>query len=247
VTTPDEFAIDAAAFRAALLEQRRMKLKGGLYHLTQIVMAYNSNHIEGSQLTAEQTRYLYETNTVVGDARVDDVVETVNHFRLFDRMLDSVGTDLTAARIREYHALLKSGTSDADKEWFAVGDWKRVANVVGGRDTTPPSEVGPAIDGLLADYAGRTLTFEDICDFHYRFESVHPFQDGNGRIGRLILFEQCLAHGLMPFIVLDDEKAFYYRGLAAYDDEPGFLRDTFRHFQDSYAAAFAKYVAAPEE
>jgi Fic family protein len=240
----DGYAVDPAAVRDALLEQRRMKLPGGLYHLNQIVMAYNSNHIEGSQLTAEQTRYIYETQTVVGDARVDDVVETVNHFRLFDAMLDAVGTPLTAKRIREYHAILKTGTSDADKDWFAVGGWKQVANVVGGRDTTPPAAVGAEIEALLAAYPpDRSMAFEDICDFHYRFESIHPFQDGNGRIGRIVMFEQCLSHKVMPFIVLDDQKQFYYRGLGEYDDQPGYLRDTFRHFQDRYVAAFGKFVA----
>ena len=242
----DEYAIDAARFRDTLVEQRAMKLAGGLYHLTQIVMAYNSNHIEGSQLSAEQTRYIYETHTVMGDARVDDVVETVNHFRLFDAMLDSVGTPLTVKRIRDYHAILKAGTSDADKDWFAVGGWKKRANVVGLRETTPPALVGAAMDDLVAAYPGR-MTFEDICDFHYRFESIHPFQDGNGRVGRIVLFEQCLASGIMPFIVLDDDKLYYYRGLAEYESEPGYLRDTFRHFQDRYYEAFAKFVAEPGE
>ena len=242
----DEFAIDATRFREALLEQRAMKLKGGLYHLNQIVMAYNSNHIEGSELSIEQTRYIYETHTVAGDARVDDVTETVNHFRLFDAMLDAVGTPLTTKRIRRYHAILKAGTSDSDISWFAVGGWKKRANVVGGHDTTPPSRVGAAMKELLAAYQGA-MTFEDITDFHYRFESVHPFQDGNGRIGRIVMFEQCLANGIMPFIVLDDEKLLYYRGLAEYESEPGYLRDTFRHFQDRYYAAFAKFIAEPGE
>ncbi|MDR1077907.1 MAG: Fic family protein [Propionibacteriaceae bacterium] len=242
----DEYAIDAGRFREALLEQRAMRLKGGLYHLTQVVMAYNSNHIEGSQLSAEQTRYLYETGAVSGDARFDDIVETANHFRLFDAMLDAVGSPLTTTRLRRYHAILKNGTSDSDKEWFAVGGWKRRANVVGGRDTTPPALVGAAVDELLAAYPSP-MTFEDVTDFHHRLESIHPFQDGNGRVGRIVLFEQCLANGLMPFIVLDDEKLFYYRGLAEYESEPGYLRDTFRHFQDRYHAAFAKFLAAPGE
>ncbi|MDR1265775.1 MAG: Fic family protein [Propionibacteriaceae bacterium] len=237
----DEYAVDAERFREALVEQRAMRLKGGLYHLTQVVMAYNSNRIEGSQLSAEQTRYLYETRTVSGDARVDDVVETVNHFRLFDAMLDAVGTPLTVARLRQYHAILKNGTSDSDKEWFVVGGWKRRPNVVGGHDTTPPALVGAAVDELMAAYPGP-MGFEDITDFHHRFESIHPFQDGNGRVGRIIMFEQCLTNKIMPFIVLDDEKLFYYRGLAEYQSEPGYLRDTFRHFQDRYAAAFAKFL-----
>ncbi|MDR1768517.1 MAG: Fic family protein [Propionibacteriaceae bacterium] len=221
-----------------------MRLPGGLYHLTQVALAYNSNRIEGSQLSPEQTRYIFETRTVIGDARVDDIIETSNHFRAFDRMLDNVGAELTATRIREYHAILKTGTSDAQKEWFAVGDWKRRPNVVGGRETTPPAQVGIEIDALLAAYPGP-MAFEDICDFHHRFESIHPFQDGNGRVGRIVMFGQCLANAVLPFIVTDDEKLYYYRGLAQYDDEPGYLRDTFRHFQDRYVAAFARFAADP--
>jgi Fic family protein len=244
VTSADEHSIDGWAFREALLEQRAMRLKGGLYHLTQIAMAYNSNRIEGSQLSAEQTRYVYETQTITGDARVDDVVETANHFRMFDRMVDSVGQPLTARDIRHYHAILKTGTTDADKPWFAVGDWKKRPNVVGGQETTPPALVAAQIDGLLSAYPGE-MTFNDICDFHHRFESIHPFQDGNGRVGRLIMFGQCLANGIMPFIVLDQDKAYYYRGLGEYDDDPTYLRDTFRHFQDRYKDAFGKFVADP--
>ena len=242
MTGHDEFAIDAGRFREALLQERSMSLKGSLYHLNQITFAYHSNRIEGSRLSADQTRYLYETRTITGEARLDDVVETTNHFRLFDAMLDSVGTPLTAARIREYHTILKTGTSDADKDWFAVGGWKTRENIVGGRDTTPPGFVGVAIDDLIAAYPGD-MTFEDICDFHHRFESIHPFQDGNGRVGRIIMFAQCLDNDIMPFIVLDDDKFYYYRGLTEYESEPGYLRDTFRHFQDRYHAAFAKFLA----
>lgn len=237
----DEYAFDAAKFRSALLEQQAMRLAGGLYHLNQIQLAYNSNRIEGSLLSADQTRYLFETRTVDGPARVDDIVETTNHFRLFDRMLAAIGEPLSAARIREYHALLKAGTSDAEKSWFAVGDWKRLPNEVGGRETTPPSLVAAAVDELLMLFPGR-MTFDDVCEFHWRFESIHPFQDGNGRVGRMLMFEQCLANDIMPFIVLDDEKFFYYRGLAEYGTEPGFLRDTFRSFQDRYNATYRKYL-----
>ncbi|MDR1998860.1 MAG: Fic family protein [Frankiaceae bacterium] len=241
MTASDEYAIDAARFRDALLEQRAMRLAGGLYHLNQIQLAYNSNRIEGSQLSSEQTRYLFETQTVDGPARADDVVETTNHFRIFDVMLDAVGSPLTAQRIREYHRILKSGTSDSALDWFGVGDWKRVPNVVGGTDTTPPELVGTAIDDLLAQYPGP-MAFADICDFHWRFEAIHPFQDGNGRVGRIIAFEQCLTHGIMPFIVLEDDKFFYYRGLREYAAEPGFLRDTFRAFQDRYHATYRQYI-----
>jgi Fic family protein len=237
----EEYPVSAARFIAALREQRRMRLKGGLYHLTQIQMAYNTNRIEGSRLSEDQTRYIYETRTVMGDALLDDVAETVNHFRPFDLMIDHAGQAVMAETMKEYHRLLKVGTSDADKTWFAVGDWKREPNEVGNRTTTAPDDVEGAIADLLARTA-TSITFEDICDFHWRFESIHPFQDGNGRIGRLLLFEQCLAHGIMPFVVLEAEKAFYYRGLDRYDAEPGFLRETFRHFQDSYYAQFAALI-----
>jgi Fic family protein len=239
----DEYTIDARVFARTLVEQRQMKLKGGLYHLTQIQMAYNSNRIEGSQLSAEQTLAIYETRSVDGHALVDDIVETANHFRLFDQMLDAMGKPFTADRIKEYHRILKTGTSDADKNWFVGGGWKSLANVVGDTPTTPPHEVGAAIDQLLARFpVGHALAFEDICDFHAAFERIHPFQDGNGRIGRIIMFGQCLASGIMPFIVSDDEKSFYYRGLREYADEPGFLRDTFRHFQDTYHTDFRQFV-----
>ncbi|MDR0415964.1 MAG: Fic family protein [Propionibacteriaceae bacterium] len=238
-----DWPVDPRRFAAALAEQRTMRLKGGLYHLNQVQMAYNTNRIEGSRLDEEQTRLIFETRTVDGPAAVDDVVETANHFRMFDRMLDGLGEPLTVGRIKEYHRLLKTGTSDADKEWFAVGEWKRVPNTVGGVPTTPPAAVAAAMDGLLARYpAGRPLGFADVCDFHAGFEAIHPFQDGNGRVGRLILFQQCLENALMPFIVLDEEKLFYYRGLSAYEDEPGFLRGTFRHFQDRYCETYGAYV-----
>lgn len=219
-----------------------MKLKGGLYHLNQIQMAYNTNRIEGSQLTEDQTRYIYETRTVLGDALVDDVVEASNHFCMFDMMLDQVGKPFTAEALKDYHRVLKTGTADAEKSWFAVGDWKRLPNVVGNQaETTPPDKVAQAIDDLLSKTPSQ-MGFEDICDFHHRFESIHPFQDGNGRVGRLVMFGQCLANGIMPFIVTDDEKAFYYRGLAEYDETPGFLRDTFRHFQDLYYERYRRYL-----
>ncbi|MDR0959112.1 MAG: Fic family protein [Propionibacteriaceae bacterium] len=243
----DEYAIDPRLFREALIEQRASRLKGGLYHLTQVQMAYNSNRIEGSRLTEEQTRYIYETHAVEGPALVDDIIETNNHFRLFDSMLDSVGQPLDSRRVKEYHRILKTGTADAAKDWFAVGDWKKVPNVVGGRETTPPDEVDAAMTRLLDTApAPGSMTFDDICDFHHAFETIHPFQDGNGRVGRIILFQQCLAAGIMPFVILDNEKMFYYRGLSEYDSQPGFLRDTFRHFQDLYYAAFEKFVPRAE-
>ncbi|WP_197517550.1 Fic family protein [Microbacterium karelineae] len=240
--------MSAERFAAALREQRAMKLTGGIYHLTQVQLAFNTNRIEGSRLSEDQTRFIYETRTVTGDAPVDDVIETVNHFRAFDAMIDHVGQPITADTLKEYHRLLRSGTSDAEKEWFAVGDWKRVKNEVGGMATSPPEDVGADIDALLAE-APAQMTFEDVTDFHVRFEQIHPFQDGNGRVGRLVMFEQTLASGIMPFVVLDAEKHYYYRGLSEYDSEPGFLRETFRHFQDAYYARYASFVPrapAPE-
>jgi len=240
--TKDEFTIRAAQLISTLQEQRAMKLKGGLYHLNQIEMAYNTNRIEGSQLSEEQTRYIYETKTISGEAlSVDDITETNNHFRAFDAVIDNYRDPITVETIRNYHWLLKQGTSDAAKPWFAVGDWKRVPNAVGGRDTCPPDQVSSAIDTLLQTTPAH-LNFHDICEFHYRFEIIHPFQDGNGRVGRLLMFQQCMANNIMPFIVLDNKKELYYRGLSKYEDEPGFLIDTFRSFQDTYFAKYAKYV-----
>ncbi|MDR0435474.1 MAG: Fic family protein [Propionibacteriaceae bacterium] len=240
----DELPVDATSFITTLLQERQQKTKGGLYHLNQILMAYNTNRIEGSQLTEDQTRYIYETRTVEGAVRIDDVVETSDHFRMLDLMLENVGRPLTCELIKGYHRLLKAGTSDAALDWFAVGDWKRTSNTVGGIDTAEPEQVDGAIRTLLADYpAERAMAFDDVCDFHFRFETIHPFQDGNGRVGRLIMFGQCLANGIMPFIVLDSERFYYYRGLSEYAVAPGYLRDTFRHFQDVYHDMFKKYVA----
>jgi Fic family protein len=187
----EEYPLAAGAFARILREQREMQLKGGIYHLTQIAMAYNSNRIEGSALSVEQTWYLYERRTVLGEAPLNDVVETSNHFRAFDVMLDRVGEPNTAESIKEYHRILKSGTQDAEKDWFAVGDWKKLVNEVGGIATTPPSEVQQEINSLVTGTPAE-MTFGDVCDFHVRFEQIHPFQDGNGQVGRLILFEQCL-------------------------------------------------------
>ncbi|WP_296140603.1 Fic family protein [uncultured Tessaracoccus sp.] len=237
----DEYAIRAREFLTALREQRESRLPGGLYHLTQLELAYNSNRIEGSQLSADQTRYLFETRTVIGDALVDDVLETTNHFRAFDVMVDHVGEPITAEVLQEYHRILKTGTSDADREWFAVGGWKRLPNEVGGRATTPPDQVDEAIADLLRRTPAK-MSFEDICRFHHDFERIHPFQDGNGRVGRLVMFEQCLAHGVLPFVVLDHEKAFYHRGLHEFEEQPGLLFDTMRHFQDRYHDRFKEFV-----
>jgi Fic family protein len=237
----DEYVIDGFQFRQALLEQRGMGLRGGIYHQTQVRMAYNTNRIEGSTLSEFQTQLLYDTKAVDGFARYDDVVETANMFRMFNMMLDTVDEPITAEKIKTYHAILKQGTTDADKPWFAVGEWKRLANIAGVRETSPPDMVDGDIAALIAATPTR-MTFNDICDFHYEFETIHPFQDGNGRVGRLLMFEQCLKNNQMPFIVLENEKNYYYRGLNQYADEPAFLRETFRHFQDVYYEQFKDFV-----
>lgn len=238
----EEYPISARRFAETLREQREMQLKGGLYHLNQIQMAYNTNRIEGSRLTEDQTRYIYETRTVSGEAlSVDDVVETANHFRAFDFMLDHLDEPLDAEKLHEYHRILKSGTSDAARPWFVVGDWKTLANEVGGTPTSSPKDVAQHVDELFTATPER-MTFEDVCSFHYRFEAIHPFQDGNGRVGRLAMFEQCLRNDIMPFVVMDEQKEFYYRGLKQYPEEPGFLRSTLRSFQDQYYARYSEFV-----
>jgi len=226
---------------AALLEEKRMKLKGGLYHQTQVKLCYNSNRIEGSRLSEEQTRHIFETNTldVPQDetADVDDIVEAANHFACFDFILEHAADPLTEGLIKELHRILKSSTSDARKNWFRVGDYKARPNVVGDAPTTAPGKVAAAMQALLADYAQKqTARFEDILEFHVRFERIHPFQDGNGRVGRLLLFKECLAHVVMPFIIDHEHKLFYYRGLKEYDTEPGFLTGTCESAQDRYTA-----------
>lgn len=214
-----------------LVREKENRVKGGLYHKIQIELAFNSNHIEGSQLTQDQTRYIYETNTIGFEdnptIKVDDIIETTNHFTAFDFLLDSIQDDLNETWIKEIHAILKRGTSDSRKSWFQVGDYKLYPNEVGGRETTLPEYVESDIQELLRNYHALSPTsFEDILDFHVRFERIHPFQDGNGRVGRLILFKECLKHGHVPFIIGDDMKYFYYRGLAEWGEQNGFLLDT---------------------
>lgn len=223
---------------AILREQKEMKLKGSIYHRTQIDLTYNSNHIEGSKLTHDQTRYIFETNTIgVTDEaiNVDDIVETVNHFRCIDYIIDHAEDKLTESLIKQLHLILKTGTSESKKEWFMVGDYKRLPNEVGGKETCPPKEVHQQMKALLSDYnAKKHKTFEDILDFHVRFESIHPFQDGNGRVGRLIMFKECLANHIVPFIITDDLKMFYYRGLHEWGHINGYLTDTCLTAQDQY-------------
>lgn len=222
-----------------LQEEKEMKLKGGLYHLTQIKLAYNSNRIEGSKLSEDQTRYIYETNTIGMEedktTNVDDIIETINHFQCFDYMLDCAEDSLSETIIKNFHKVLKNNTSDSRKEWFQVGDYKAKPNMVGDSRTTPPSKVKPEMAKLLFDYNAKdTISFEDIIEFHYAFESIHPFQDGNGCVGRVILFKECLKYGLTPFIIANEHKQFYYRGLEEYKSEKGYLTETCLSAQDEY-------------
>lgn len=223
-----------------LKEQKASRQSGGIYHKTQIELTYNSNHMEGSSLTHDQTRYIFETNTI-GVANevlnVDDVVETVNHFRCIDLVIDHAKAALTEKFIKELHLILKNGTSDSRKEWFAVGDYKKLPNEVGGRETALPEEVANQMKALLKTYNEKAeKTLEDILEFHVNFERIHPFQDGNGRVGRLVLFKECLKYNIVPFIIEDDMKLFYYRGLKEWDNEKGYLTDTCLTAQDRYKA-----------
>lgn len=223
-----------------LKEQKASKYSGGIYHKTQIELTYNSNHIEGSRLTHDQTRYIFETNTIGVEKEVlnvDDVIETVNHFHCIDIIINSARAVLTEKFIKDLHFILKNGTSDSRKDWFAVGDYKKLPNEVGGMDTTIPEEVADKMKILLMEYNAKDAkTFEDILDFHVKFERIHPFQDGNGRIGRLIMFKECLKNNIVPFIVDDNLKMFYYRGLKEWDNEKGYLTDTCLAAQDKYKA-----------
>ena len=223
-----------------LQHEKAARYSGGIYHKTQIEMTYNSNHIEGSRLTHDQTRYIFETNTigVTGEAvNVDDVIETANHFRCIDFIIEHAKSALTEKMIKELHLMLKTGTSDARQEWFAVGAYKKMPNEVGGMATALPEDVAAEMQALLAAYsAKKAKTLEDILDFHVRFERIHPFQDGNGRVGRLIMFKECLKYSIVPFIIEDNLKMFYYRGLKEWSREKGYLTDTCLTAQDRYKA-----------
>ncbi len=225
-----------------LIAEKKNNIKGGIYHKIQVDMTYNSNHIEGSRLTHEQTRYIFETNTIGftdESIKVDDIVETVNHFRCIDEIIDHANSSLTEKLIKNLHRILKTGTSDSKLDWFAVGDYKKLPNEVGGRDTTLPENVENEIKKLLSSYNNKKeKTLHDIIEFHVQFERIHPFQDGNGRIGRLIMFKECLKHNIVPFIIEDDIKMFYYRGLKEWNNEPGYLTDTCLSAQDK----FKKYL-----
>ncbi len=223
-----------------LQSEKVRKYSGGIYHKTQIELTYNSNHIEGSQLTHDQTRYILETNTIGVEnvvLNVDDVIETANHFRCIDKVIDNAKITLSEKFIKELHFILKTGTSDSRLDWFAVGDYKNEPNEVGGMPTTLPEEVPSKMKELLASYNKKdTKTLEDILEFHVAFEQIHPFQDGNGRVGRLIMFKECLKYKIVPFIIEDNLKMFYYRGLKEWNNEKGYLRDTCLTAQDKYKA-----------
>mgnify|MGYP003429455770 CR=1 FL=1 len=223
-----------------LLEEKKNRHSGGIYHKTQIELTYNSNHIEGSRLTHDQTRYIFETNTIGVEnevLNVDDVIETANHFRCIDMILDHAKAPLTEKFIKEIHLILKNGTSDSRKEWFAVGDYKKRPNEVGGRETTLPEDVANKMNTLMMEYNSKEeKILEDLLDFHVKFERIHPFQDGNGRVGRLIMFKECLKYNIVPFIIEDSLKLFYYRGLKEWNNEKGYLTDTCLSAQDRYKA-----------
>ena len=224
----------------ALREEKAGQIKGGIYHKVQVELTYNSNHIEGSRLTHDQTRYIYETNTIGmenGVLNVDDIVETANHFQCIDLVIDHAEQPLTEDFIKLLHRTLKTGTSDSRKDWFAVGEYKKLPNEVGGRSTTPPEQVAEKMQELLKQYAlTDKKTLKDLVEFHDQFECIHPFQDGNGRVGRLLLFKECLRYDIVPFIIDEELKLFYYRGLHEWKTEPGYLMDTCLAAQDKFKA-----------
>ena len=235
---------------SVLQEEKQTKYAGGIYHKTQIDLTYNSNHIEGSRLTHDQTRYIFETNTIGVEnevLNVDDVIETSNHFRCIDLIIDHAASTLSEHFIKKLHHILKTGTSDSRKDWFAVGEYKRLPNEVGGMQTSLPEEVADKMKALLSDYnAVPKKTLDDILDFHVRFERIHPFQDGNGRVGRLIMFKECLKYNIVPFIIEENLKLFYYRGLKEWYNEKGYLTDTCLTAQDKYKA-YLDYFRIPYE
>ena len=223
-----------------LQEEKKSKYSGGIYHKTQIDLTYNSNHMEGSRLNHDQTRYIFETNTISVEnetLNVDDVIETANHFRCIDMIIDNAKSALSEKFIKELHLILKSGTSDSRLEWFSVGDYKKRPNEAGGMPTAMPEEAADKMKALLTEYNGKEeKTFEDVLDFHVKFERIHPFQDGNGRVGRLIMFKECLKYNIVPFIIEDSLKMFYYRSLKEWNNEKGYLTDTCLTAQDKYKA-----------
>lgn len=249
INDEEKFDISKINVLEVLREQKEMGLKGNLYHNTQIIFAYNTNHIEGSKLTEDQTRYIYETNTILFEeetiASVDDILETANHFKLVDYMLDVANESLTEEMIKKFHEILKEGTIDSRKDWFNVGEYKKLANEAGAMSTSSPKQTPKDMQKLMQWYNSLTeVTIQDIIEFHARFEKIHPFQDGNGRIGRMIMFKECLKNNIIPFIILDKDKLFYYRGLKEYQDktEKGYLIDTCLNAQDQYTKMIEYYL-----
>jgi len=245
---PKKGKTKASELLTRLREEKDIRMKGGIYHRIQIDLTYNSNHIEGSRLTKDQTRLIFETNTIgitTENTNVDDIMETVNHFRCIDYIIDHAAEKITEAHIKQLHLLLKTNTSDSRKPWFAVGNYKRLANEIGGETTTMPEEVHKAVKALLSDYYSiKQVEFDNILDFHVRFERIHPFQDGNGRIGRLLMFWQCLQSGIVPFIITEDLRLFYYRGLQKWGNINGYLRDTCLTAQDNFKAFMTYFKIA---
>lgn len=244
--TPEELcrSVSGSALLQTLRDEKQIRMPGGLYHELQIRMTYNSNHIEGSRLSEDQTRMIFETNTVdaAGCVPVDDIIETVNHFRAIDYVIDKAEEPLTEDMIKELHRILKQGTKDAALGWFAVGDYKKRANVVGGRETAAPREVPARMNALLSAYeALHSVSIHDIIRFHHDFERIHPFQDGNGRVGRLIALKECLRYAIVPFIIEDTKKMFYYRGLSEWEREKGYLTDTCLDGQDTFKKMMAMF------
>ncbi len=245
----DELNISKFNILDILREQKDMKLKGNLYHNTQIIFAYNTNHIEGGKLSEDQTRYIYETNTLLAEkdsvTDLDDILETTNHFKLVDYMLDIADKKLSENMIKEFHRILKEGTSDSRKDWFVIGDYKKLSNEVGGLKTTEPKNAERDMKKLLDWYDSlKQVTIKEIIEFHARFEKIHPFQDGNGRVGRIIAFKECLKNNIIPFIILDKDKLLYYRGLNQYQSnkEKGYLIDTCLNAQDQYTEMLKYYL-----
>lgn len=245
----EKFDVSKINVLEVLREQKEMGLKGNLYHNTQIMFSYNTNHIEGSRLTEEQTRYILETNTILFEggtvASVDDILETANHFKLVDYMLDIADQNLTEDIIKKFHKILKEGTMDSRKEWFNVGDYKKLANEAGNMKTSSPKQTPKDIQKLMEWYNSLPkVTIKEIIEFHARFEKIHPFQDGNGRVGRIIAFKECLKNNIIPFIILDKDKLYYYRGLKEYQNktEKGYLIDTCLNAQDEYTQMIEYYL-----
>lgn len=241
-----EQEVDKTTLLYRLREEKRIRLKGGIYHQTQIKLAYNSNHMEGGRLTEEQTRYIYETNTIGLEkepVNVDDIIETINHFQCFDYILDCAEDVLTENIIKKIHFMLKPNTSDSRLDWFHVGEYKQRSNMVGDSKTVPPGTVQKEMQKLLFAYQQKdSISFEDIVAFHYSFEKIHPFQDGNGRVGRLIMFKECLKYNIIPFIIEERYKLYYYRGLKEFEAEKGYLMDTCLSAQDAYKEMLAYFM-----